>query len=376
MLRNLMTFRNAARRFYLKYQFLIELVLKFILAFEAYDRIVTALNYSPMLGRGVIKLGFGVAGAILPPIITVVLCICVAGYEVFAGSPIMALLALVVFVVIYCFAARFSGKYAYAIVAIPLLVHYNLHYLIALLLGITATPVAIFPAIVGVITYYIFGAIKNSITGDKISSLDEVLDLYQRFMTDIFANKEMIVVAAVFAAVIIIMWAVRRIHFDYSFEVTIFLGGLLMAVGHIVSGNFVDITVPASRVIIGVVFSVLMTYVIQFFLMILNYSGTESVQFEDDDYYYFVKAVPKLDKVVIGDIVVSEEAKEAAKNRSLKAFLQNMKEQLSRKDTIGDEEDDEEEAEEDKPEEYKPEDEGFELDDDPETGEANEEKED
>ncbi len=371
MLTNLMTFRNACRRFYLKYQFLIELVIKFILSFEAYDRIVTALNYSPLLERGVIKLGFGVAGAILPPIITVILCICIAVYEVFAGSPIMALLALMVFVVLYCFAARFSGKYAYAIVAIPLLVHFNLHYLVALLLGLTATPVAIFPAIVGVVTYYIFGAIKNSITGEKISSLDAVLDLYQRFMTDIFVNKEMIVVAALFAAVIIVMWAVKKLRFDYSFEVTIVLGGVLMVVGHIVGGRFADITVTTSRVIIGTVFSVLMAYVIQFFMMILNYSGTESVQFEDDDYYYYVKAVPKLDKVVIGEVVVSEEAKEAAKNRSLKAFLEKMKEQLSRKDTFEDE-DEAEEAEE--AAESEEDEEGFGVDENPENGEAAEEE--
>ena len=43
--------------------------------------------------------------------------------------------------------------------------------------------------------------------------------------------------------------------------------------------------------------------VIQFFLFNVDYSRTETMQFEDDEYYYYVKAVPKLtistpDKVV------------------------------------------------------------------------------
>ena len=32
----------------------------------------------------------------------------------------------------------------------------------------------------------------------------------------------------------------------------------------------------------------------QFFRMVLDYTSVENVQFEDDDYYYYVKAVPKI----------------------------------------------------------------------------------
>jgi len=33
---------------------------------------------------------------------------------------------------------------------------------------------------------------------------------------------------------------------------------------------------------------------VQFFKFNLDYSRTEKVQFEDDEYYYYVKAVPKM----------------------------------------------------------------------------------
>ena len=140
MLTNLMAFRNAARQAFQKYQFVIELVFKFVISFAAYDRIVKSLDYSPMLAKGLFKLLFGAAGAILPPMITILLCICISVYEVFSANAIMAVLVLAIMIVLYCFAARFSGKYAYALVAIPLLVRFNLHYLIPLLLGMTATP--------------------------------------------------------------------------------------------------------------------------------------------------------------------------------------------------------------------------------------------
>lgn len=325
MLSNLMAFRNLARKAFQKYQFVIETIFKFIISFAAYSRIVTELNYAPVLSKGIFRFAFGLAGAVLPPIITILLCICVACYEIFAGMPVMAGLALALFVVLYCFAARFSGKFAYAIVAIPLLVPFNMHYIVALLLGMTATPTAIFPAAVGVITYYIFGAVNNSMTA-TVSSMDDVLALYVKFINDIFVNTEMFYVAGIFAIVIVIMWALRKVRFDYSFEITVIIGGLLMIIGHLIAGRYVKMSVGVWHVIWGSLVCMILVYIVQFFRIILNYSGCETVQFEDDDYYYYVHAVPKLDKVILGEVTVSEEAKEAAKERTLKAWLKRLKE--------------------------------------------------
>ena len=46
-------------------------------------------------------------------------------------------------------------------------------------------------------------------------------------------------------------------------------------------------------VLIGNVISLLIAFVIQFLFFNLDYSRTERLQFEDDEYYYYVKAVPK-----------------------------------------------------------------------------------
>ncbi len=326
MLTSLMAFRKAARQLFQKYQIIIEIIFKFIISFEAYSRIVESVDYNATLSKIVFKMGFGVAGAILPPMVTILLCMLVAVYEVFSGSPIMAVLALAVFVVLYCFAARFSGKFAYAIVAIPLLVKFNLHYIVALLLGMTATPLAIFPAGVGVITYYIFGAINNSMTTEKLTSMDDILALYMRFMGDIFANKEMFYVVAIFAAVIIIMWALRKLRFGFVFEITILAGGLLMIFGHVFAGKYVTMSVPTNYVVWGTIISMLLVYIVQFFHVVLDYTAVEYVQFEDDDYYYYVHAVPKLDRGILEEVKPSEEAMEAEKRTGITGFFRRLRE--------------------------------------------------
>jgi hypothetical protein len=47
-------------------------------------------------------------------------------------------------------------------------------------------------------------------------------------------------------------------------------------------------------VIVGGLISLIITWFLQFFLHSVDYTKAEKVQFEDDEYYYYVKAVPKI----------------------------------------------------------------------------------
>ena len=48
------------------------------------------------------------------------------------------------------------------------------------------------------------------------------------------------------------------------------------------------------ELIIGSVVSIIISFIIHFFVFSVDYSRTEHTQFEDDEYYYYVKAVPKI----------------------------------------------------------------------------------
>ena len=48
------------------------------------------------------------------------------------------------------------------------------------------------------------------------------------------------------------------------------------------------------ELLIGVIIAMLVAAVYNFFIFAVDYSRTEYIQFEDDDYCYYVKAVPKI----------------------------------------------------------------------------------
>ena len=294
-LTKLLEFRGMARRFFQKYQLITEPVFRFIISWLAFHTINNALAYNTTVANPVIELGLAAVGAFLPPVVLILLCAMLAILQVYSASPILAALVIVIFAVLYCFIARFSGKYGYAVVAVPILFIFKMPYLIPLLLGMIATPMAIFPTVSGVIVYYVFKVIQEAATRQDISSLDATLALYIDVVNSLFKHKEMFVTAAIFAVVILVMWMVRKLRFEFVFEITIVLGAIINILGFLLANLQLDISVGTGSMILGTLVSMLLVFIAQFFRVVLDYTSVEHVQFEDDDYYYYVKAVPKID---------------------------------------------------------------------------------
>ena len=67
--------------------------------------------------------------------------------------------------------------------------------------------------------------------------------------------------------------------------VVMLIGALAFDMGEVVS---------TVSIVVGGIISVMMAMGIRFFIHSVDYTRTEYTQFEDDDFYYYVKAVPKI----------------------------------------------------------------------------------
>ena len=59
-------------------------------------------------------------------------------------------------------------------------------------------------------------------------------------------------------------------------------------------GLIMQVRISLLGLVIGTAVSVLIALLVEFFVFSVDYSRTEYAQFEDDEYYYYVKAVPKM----------------------------------------------------------------------------------
>ena len=104
----------------------------------------------------------------------------------------------------------------------------------------------------------------------------------------------MLVMIVAFAVTIVIVYVIRRASVNYSWRIAIVTGSVSLIVCILIGDLALDTHISFLGVILGTVVSAALMLVVEFFAFNVDYSRTENVQFEDDDYYYYVKAVPKV----------------------------------------------------------------------------------
>ena len=128
------------------------------------------------------------------------------------------------------------------------------------------------------------GSTQNSTVTEKITYLlDNVLN-----------NKEMLLTVVAFALTIVIVYMIRRMSVDYAWTIAVAAGAVADAIVLLTGSLILGVSPKLLSVIVGGIVSAVLALVLQLTVFSLDYSRTEYVQFEDDDYYYYVKAIPKI----------------------------------------------------------------------------------
>ena len=70
-LTKVLEFRGTARRFYQRYQTIIDMLFRFLLSYMAFHTINGTIAYNTKLAHPAVELGLGVVGAFFPPIILI-----------------------------------------------------------------------------------------------------------------------------------------------------------------------------------------------------------------------------------------------------------------------------------------------------------------
>ena len=78
-----------------------------------------------------------------------------------------------------------------------------------------------------------------------------------------------------------------------AWTLAIISGAVIQFVALLVVYLMMGLTTKIIWLAVGTVIAVIVGFIMRFIFMNLDYARTENVQFEDDEYYYYVKAVPK-----------------------------------------------------------------------------------
>ena len=122
---------------------------------------------------------------------------------------------------------------------------------------------------------------------------DGMVDKFRYCIDTLMGNRAMMVAIVAFAATVLVVWFIRRLSIDHAWTIAMITGALLNILILLFGDLMYSTDISIIGLILGSIVSVLLVKVLQFFVFNVDYSRTEMVQFEDDEYYYYVKAVPK-----------------------------------------------------------------------------------
>lgn len=263
------------------------------------------IGYAGGLNKPVTAILISAVCSLLPMGLIVVVVSLFTILNIYHISLEMAIVAIVVYLIMYIFYFRFSSHYGYLLMVVPMLMFIKMSYIIPLFVGVALNPAAIVSMIFGVVVFYMLKgvgaqAVKISNGGD-ISGIDGASAL----LKGIIQNKEMITILMAFILAALIVYGIKRMGIDYSSTIGIIVGGVVELAIIVVAAYIMELEGFMPIWLTGVlsIVSIIIMYFLQYLVLAVDYAGTEFTQFEDDDYYYYVKAVPKV-KVKATDVKV------------------------------------------------------------------------
>ena len=290
----LLVVKQYLKLLYSKFEIYITPLLKFLLAFTTLQLINSNLGYMGGIDKLTIVLIVALMCSFMPMNFIVIMSALFILLHLYKFSLECAIVIGAAFLLMFLLYFRFSPKDTVVVVLTPICFLLRIPYVMPISMGLVGTPASAVSVACGVITYYIVSYININAAVLGNMEDEETVARFRIVIDGILNNKEMIVTIAAFMVTLILVYLIRRLSIDYAWTIAMVAGAIVNIMILLVGDLMFDINISIPGVVLGTIVSLLLTVVLQFFVFHIDYSRTEKVQFEDDEYYYYVKAVPKV----------------------------------------------------------------------------------
>ncbi len=290
----LLEFKERLKSFYGNYEIYLKPLLHFVTALVVFFMISGEIGFMTRLQNPAILLLLALICAFLPINVTVLAAAALVVANLYAASLEFALVMLVIFIILFLLYFRFAPAYGYVMLLMPVACVLRIPFAVPIIMGLVATPVVAVPIACGTVLSYLIQYAKTYAASMSGSDIDNMFQKYQYIIAHALNQREMFLMVIALIAVIVLVYSIRRLSVDHAWVIAIFAGGIASVLIMLCGNYIMEVPVEIAGLVIGVTVSVLLAFLIQFFVFNVDYTRTERVQFEDDEYYYYVKAVPKV----------------------------------------------------------------------------------
>lgn len=290
---NLLVYKEHLKKFYAKYEIYITPAVKLVLALISLISINGSLGYMEKIKNPALVLIAALMCTFLPYNFIIMIAAIFVVAHMYALAIEAAIVTLVLFLLLFLLYFRFSPKDTLVILLVPVCFAIKIPFVIPVAMGLLAGPASVVSVSSGVIVYYLISTIGNNAT--QLSGLDaeSVMGKLKYIIDASLNNKEMLITVIAFSVTVVLVHFIKRMKVNYAWTIAIVSGILTNIVILFVGDLMFDTNISLLSTILGSVVSLGILQIVQFFTFNVDYNRTEYVQFEDDEYYYYVKAIPK-----------------------------------------------------------------------------------
>ncbi len=288
----LLEFKQKLKNLYGRMELYLMPVFKFAVAFVYFLWINENMGYMTQLNSIFVLLILALICCILPSGATAFVgFVLMIGHAYALGIEIGAFMLVLIILIAVLF-LRFSGGLYPVLICTPLSFGFGVPVLLPIGSGLLGSAFSIFPSTSGVILYYFIRFLKTN--SEAILNPDlEILQRLKLLADGLVLNWTMWMTVIAFAVVILLVNLIRTRAFDYAWRIAIIAGGVTYVLVFVLEAYFLDVTILLQPLLIQAGISIVVGLILEFFFFGGDYSRTERLNYEDDEYYYYVKAVPK-----------------------------------------------------------------------------------
>lgn len=284
--------RDRLQNTYAGYAKYIDKTVQFILALAAFMMINNYFGLFEPITKPIVAVALAVIFTFLPMAAVVLAIAFLIVIHMCTVSMGVAGVSAAIFLLMFIFYVRFSPKTAIVILLMILSTILKIPYAIPIIFGLIGAPAYVIPIVCGTISYFMVEFVKNSVA--TIKGADGLVGQVTVFLQQVFRNKEMWIIIAASVICLFVVSALRKMSCNHAWEIAIVSGAVVNVVTLTAGYIALNVKAPYAEMIVGNIIAVFIGLAVELFVFTVDYSRTENLQFEDDEYYYYVKAVPKI----------------------------------------------------------------------------------
>ena len=328
MLTSIFEVRKKIIEAYGRYEYIIAPAFKFAVAFLLILTIDKHIGFNAGLTNKLLGVIIALVCTLVPMNFTAGIMVMLVLAHLYTLSLETMIVAGVIFMLMLLLYFRFSPKDTVMLLLLPLAFVAHVEYAIPVVAGLLFAPGSAVGVGFGVIiTKYLSYVEQNKTVLGNSEIGPATVDNFRNIVDALMQNKAMWIMAAAFAAAAIVVYFIRRVETAHSWTIAIIAGNVVELFVLLFGDMQFDTNIDLGKVFLGVFLSLIVELLVEFFCFMVDYTRIENVQFEDDDYYYYVKAVPK---VTVSDSLRIVKTISTSENSGA-----DFREQVSRKVTDG-----------------------------------------